>query len=144
MPLFRTSFAKARAESQHALEAELQRVVVVPPTAELAAELMPAFGPDGPRRGKSLTHRELIKWMARNFDFKSRAHRLLGSEKLRDPILEALQVLEHAELVRITVDSDRADNWRATRSGLAALAGGKDVVRQRITMRPGGLDGLQT
>ena len=48
---------------------------------------------------------------------------------------EALQVLEHAELVYLTVESEGPDNWRATRSGLAALAGGSNVVTQRITER---------
>ena len=58
-------------------------------------------------------------------------------QKRETPIREALQVLEHAELVFITVDSERPDKWTATSSGLAALARGKDVVRQHISERTG-------
>ena len=35
------------------------------------------------------------------------------------------------------VDSERPDKWTATSSGLAALARGKDVVRQHISERTG-------
>jgi hypothetical protein len=59
----------------------------------------------------------------------------LAYQKIDAAIREALQVLEHAELVYITVDSDRPDKWTATGAGLAALARGKDVVRQHITER---------
>jgi hypothetical protein len=40
-------------------------------------------------------------------------------------------------LVYSTVDSDRPDKWTATGAGLAALARGKDIVRQHITERAG-------
>ncbi len=76
------------------------RVMPLPSSEELAAELMSAFGPDGPKRGKPLT-----------------------------------QILEHAELVYLTVQSESPDNWRTTSLGLATPRGGKDAVRQRISGR---------
>jgi hypothetical protein len=64
--------------------------------------------------------------------------KVLGYGRLEAPVREALQVLEHAELVYITVREESADNWRATRLGLEALRGGYEVVRQRIKERTGG------
>ena len=57
---------------------------------------------------------------------------------MRGPILEAVQLLEHAELILISDITDSGTGfWSATRFGLATLAGGKDAVRQRIKDRTG-------
>ena len=50
--------------------------------------------------------------------------------------MEAIQLLEHSELVYVRVVSDER-RWSATRLGLATLADGKDAVRQRIRDRTG-------
>jgi hypothetical protein len=55
--------------------------------------------------------------------------------------LEALQLLEHFELV-LTAPIDvtgyaHKHRWRATRLGSETMDGGKDVVRQRIKDRTG-------
>jgi hypothetical protein len=60
------------------------------PRADLAAELMAAFGGEGARRG--------------GFRCEEIEGRLLGRSiilcpKLKGPILEALQLLEHSELI---------------------------------------------
>jgi hypothetical protein len=53
--------------------------------------------------------------------------------------LEAVQLLEHAELLYVRSISDVAGacSWCATRLGLATLAEGKAAVRQRIKDRTG-------
>jgi hypothetical protein len=57
---------------------------------------------------------------------------------LTGPILEAVQLLEHAELVYISEISDYGyRSWNATRFGSATLAAGADAVRQRIKDRTG-------
>jgi hypothetical protein len=55
--------------------------------------------------------------------------------KLDAPLREALQILEHAELVYLTVRSERPDTWTATSSGLEALARGKDAVSHSVLHR---------
>ena len=134
--IFKT-WKRAMAESKHALEAELQAAMPLPPVADLAAELMPAFGPNGLNPGKPLTLHQLVKWKLDHYEFGSSAKKALGYPRLEAPVREALQVLEHAELLYITVEAESADKWTATRSGLEALRGGEDVVRQRIRERSG-------
>lgn len=57
---------------------------------------------------------------------------------MHEPILEALQMLEHSELVYVRDISDLGSRrWQATRLGLATLASGKDAVRHRIKDRTG-------
>ncbi|WP_414688375.1 hypothetical protein [Mycobacterium sp.] len=136
MAMFKT-WKKAMAESKHALESELQRAMPLPPVADLAAEIMPAFGPGGPKPGKSLTLHQLVTWRLGQYEFSSSAKKAIAYPRLETPVREALQVLEHAELVYLTVAEESADNWTATRFGLEALRGGKDVVAQRIKERSG-------
>lgn len=125
------------AESKHALESELQSAMPLPPVADLAAELMPAFGPIGAKPGRSLTLHQLVKWKLDQYEFSSSAKKAIAYPKLETPVREALQVLEHAELLYLTVAEESADKWTATRLGLEALRGGKDVVTQRIKERGG-------
>ncbi len=68
-----------------------------------------------------------------------RAFKLLGclDNSMSGPILEAVQLLEHAELILIADIREGSRNWHATRFGLATLAEGKDAVRQRIKDRTG-------
>lgn len=134
--IFKT-FKKAMTESKHALEAELQAAMPLPPVADLATELMPAFGPNGLKPGKPLTLHQLVKWRLDQYEFSSSAKKALGYPKLEAPVREALQVLEHAELLYITVEAESADKWTATRLGLEALRGGEEAVRQRIRNRSG-------
>ena len=64
--------------------AQIQRLMALP-APELAVELMPAFG-DGTEFGPL----KLSKWLGISFD------------PVRKPILQALQLLEHAELIYVT------------------------------------------
>jgi hypothetical protein len=110
--------------------------------AEHAAEVMRAFGPGGPKAdvagglfsglfnadvsealsGGGLSEAQLSSWCFRNAALPPLIS--LG---------EVLQLLEQARLVRVTWISSDVRHWGATQVGLAALALGKEVVRQRIT-----------
>jgi hypothetical protein len=95
------------------------------PPSELAAELMSAFGPEVPRR---------VPWWVPQAERLARRR----ARPVHESILEAIQLLEHAELVYIRLiatDNDR--KWSATRLGLATLANGKAAVSQRIKDRTG-------
>jgi hypothetical protein len=98
------------------------------PPAELAVELMGAFA-----QGAELTPQGLASWLVRS------SH--LGTLQLHVPIREAMQLLEHAELVYVSRMSEYVDpqniQWKATRLGLATVAAGKSAVRQRIKDRTG-------
>jgi hypothetical protein len=127
----------------------------LPPTADLAAELMPAFGPDGPRHGKDLCLTDLDRWVLSQM-LPQYQHRLseqslkllraltraggtvvpLGLEELGG-IGDAIQLLEHAELVYYSIRDERPNCWNATQLGSATLARGKAAVRQHIKDRTG-------
>jgi hypothetical protein len=134
MPGFAKKFKAVSAEVKRARQAEFERLIAVPPAADLAADLLPAFGPHGAKRGKPLTADDLAGWMIRDYRLNFR-ERALCLVKLGGPIAEALQVLAHAELVHVTSRGEAPDNWRATSLGLASLANG--TYRQRISERNG-------
>jgi hypothetical protein len=102
-------------------------------SADLAAELMPAFGPDGPRHGKDVHSLQLVSWLMRRYRDGGNVSR--PAEKLYAAVREAMQVLEHAELVHARQSGDGGLHWNATRLGAAALADGD--VRKRIKDRAG-------
>jgi hypothetical protein len=113
--------------------------------ADLATELLAAFHPAGPpgdgaNPGSSFSPFDLVKWLSRSYPNPGRCARQ-ATRPLIGPIREAMQLLEHAELVyvRSMPDFDDASNvnWSATRLGLATLASGKAAVRQRIKDRTG-------
>ncbi len=137
MPLFRQGNDPAEEEAAQARQQARQQATndharamfewaSGAPAGDLAAELMPAFGPDGPKRGQ-LDLGNLTNWLSGY----PPALRLL-----RGPMLEAMQLLEDANLVYIDNISDAGSrSWSATRFGLATLANGKAAVRQRIKDR---------
>jgi hypothetical protein len=102
--------------------------------ADLAAELMSAFGPDGPRRGKDLNILQLVSWLLRGYRGAGGVSR---REQLVVAAREAMQVLEHAELVQVRHlgGASGGSIWNATRVAAAALANGD--YRQRIQDRNG-------
>ncbi len=103
------------------------------PPADLAAWLMPAFGPDGPKGGNDLRQSDLVEWLWRGY----RTPTFPGATTVGKPILEAVQLLEHSELVYVSspTETNTVLKWSATRSGLAAVADGTGAVRQRIKDR---------
>jgi hypothetical protein len=130
MPTFREKIkAKLQAKVEdldamtEAARAENARLMDLSP-ADLAAELMPAFGPDGAEVNKfpldaagGSNERQLIEWLIRT-------HQLTGGvgwkgwDLLRVRVLEAVQQLEHAGLVYVRHISDQDRYW-ATHLGSA-------------------------
>ena len=139
MPLFGQSKDPAEVEAERARQqANLQAMIDAAgamsqwvrgvPAGDLAAQLMPAFGPGAPARSGDGT-------VGLPGLFKLLGYR---DNSMVGPILEAVQLLEHAELILIADITDYGDRyWSATRFGLATLAEGKDAVRQRIKDRTG-------
>jgi hypothetical protein len=109
--------------------------IIAAPPAELAPELMEAFSPEAPRRVPWIGSSEFEEWMFRAYP--KRTGLILAARPVQEPILEAIQLLEHAELVfvRFISTTDGGRSWSATRLGLATLAEGKAAVRQRIKDR---------
>ena len=109
------------------------------PPGDLAAELMAAFGGGG-----SLDAATIVNWL---FDLHGYPRLRLGAGRFLPEVpgcqvLEAVQLLEHAELVYEShlVTQMRQEDlpyWKATRFGLATMASGKAAVRQRIKDRTG-------
>jgi hypothetical protein len=128
-PLFGKSEDKAAREE--AGRVEFERLTALP-VADLALELMPAFGPDGPRgRGPegAINIVQLLSWVSKtNFpDGVSYAR------KLNDPVREGVQALEGAGLVLAT--RHQQGQWlAATRLGQTALADG--TVRDHLVGQP--------
>ncbi len=110
------------------------------PPADLAAELLAAFGPGGPKIFDDyLGSGDLIDRLFRGYPRPT--HSVKG--QLLRPITEAMQLLEHAELVYVFIMRDFSATtsgnagWTVTRLGWALLANGKGAVRQRINDRTG-------
>jgi hypothetical protein len=126
-PLFKKSEAKAAEEA--AATAEADRLGALAPS-DMAVELMPAFGPDGPKgRGPN----GAINILQVGIALLDKIPRGMSHmSQLQEPIREGLQVLEHAELVLRT--TRQSGTWyNATSLGETALAEG--TVEQSIQAR---------
>jgi hypothetical protein len=111
-----------------AAKAEADRLIALTP-AQLAVEVMPAFGPDGPKASQSYGINVLQVGIAL---MQNTPRGTSEMKELIEPIREALQALEHAEL--IVRNSGREGTWyKATRLGETALAEGsvQTYVEQR-------------
>jgi hypothetical protein len=120
-PLFGNKSEKL--EEEAAAEAEASRLASLTAT-ELAAEIMPVFGPEGPGRGEApeLNFLQVATWLMRS-------HRR-GTKYLRDlerPVRASIQALEVAGLVQHRGQSNRLS---PTPAGKAALTEGS--VRQHL------------
>ena len=115
-PLFQKNQEKAAGEA--AAFAELERLKGLAPD-ELALEILPALGPDGPRGSRFVQVQDICKWLmrSRRVGLKASPMQLLAV------VREALQRLEHADLVWST-QSDGPSLWKLTRLGEQALSGG--------------------
>ncbi|WP_155770644.1 hypothetical protein [Mycobacterium asiaticum] len=105
------------------------------PPAELAVELLGVFDPENPRSTEVLALSHFSEWMFRGFP--ERTGLVLRARPVRESIPEALQLLEHSELLYVRWIADNEFRWSATRLGVATLATGKAAVRQRIKDRTG-------
>lgn len=134
MTLADTSPAK---NEKDAARAEVQRLRDLSP-ADLAVEIMPAFGPGG-----ASIERKLIWYLPRGLEVLQICDWLMRSygrgyrsrPRLRDPVTRALHLLEDADLIenrqRWTRIGAVAATPGATPLGVAALADGS--VRERVS-----------
>jgi GNAT superfamily N-acetyltransferase len=128
-PLFRKSPEKQA--QQAAAQVEIDRLRALS-TIDLAVDLLPGLGPDGPRGGNVVPAQELaIKYLLREHPGAGRLQRL----DLVGPTNRALNKLEEEGLVR-SISYQRTPMWRITDEGKAALADGK--VRERLGGTPDG------
>jgi len=121
-----------RSKSNHRAAAdpaqeEPTRVNALSP-ADLAGEIMAAFGPQGPRAGGDVTEDHTATWLFRAYP---RASRYATAARLA--VTEALQVLEHAELIRLDKPWSAPNYWSATRLGWEAIENGdaRQVIYDR-------------
>jgi hypothetical protein len=118
--MFNRNKPQKQAEEIAAKE-EADRLAALPP-ADLAVEILPAFGPEGPGKGKnSIGTFQIGLYLLRN-DPRGKSY----MKQLLQPIREATQALEHASLVEIraTDNTGVAARARATRLGAEALEKG--------------------
>ena len=109
-----------------AAQAESDRLLALP-IDELAVEIMPAFGPDGinAKSGHRQGPTEVVSWLLPDASVKYR-------QPILGPVIEALGVLEHADLLtrRAFGSKGQASTYHVTRLGETALADG--TIRQRL------------
>jgi len=97
--------------------------------------VMAAFGSDGIRAGEAVGLDELSAWMLRGYP--QRSGFITAARPVGGPLREAVQLLEHCELICLLWITNDAPVWTVTRLGTSTLAAGKDAVRQRIRDRSG-------
>jgi hypothetical protein len=122
-PLFGNKEEKAA--QQAAAIAEIERLCGLP-VADLAAEILPAWGPNGARRllGNSPGSLQIVAWLVADYPRKPSIKPLL------EPVKEAIQALEHAGLLLRKIIGDGGSTVDLTRLGETALAEG--TVRQHL------------
>ena len=128
-PLFGKSEEKQQQDA--AAKAEAERLGALSPQ-DLAAELMPVFGPEGPKPSFSSGGINILQVGMALLKPYPRSVGYL--EQLQQPIREGLQVLEHAELILRNTRRDGGTWYSATRLGETALAEG--TVAQQIQAHP--------
>ncbi len=106
---------------------EFSRLNALSP-ADLAGEIMAAFGPDGPRGGGDVTEDHIARWL-----FRAHPRASSYATAARIVISETLQVLEHAELIRLDKPWSAHNYLTATRVGCEALENGdaRQVIYDR-------------
>ena len=114
-PLFWKNEDKAAREE--AAFAELDHLRSLPPD-DLALEVLPALGPDGPRGAGFVRVQDICKWLMRSHRVGLKASPM----QLLIVVREALQRLEHADLVW----SQQGEHglWKLTRLGEQSLSAG--------------------
>lgn len=114
-------------EDKAAAQAESDRLAALP-LADLAAEVMRAFGPDGleTKSGHQQGAMQITQWLMAAFSKKVKY-----TQPVLGPTIEALGLLDTAGLVSSrNFGSGNAKTFNATRIGEEALAAGD--VRERL------------
>ena len=121
-PLFRRSEEKAARKAAARQEIERLRALSV---EDLAADVLPGLGPDGPTRGQSVWPQQLCAYLLRDYPGAGN----LDTLDLVAPVSRALDLLEGARLVS-PISVQRTPLWRITPLGERTLAEGN--VRERL------------
>jgi hypothetical protein len=128
MGLFGNREEKRAKEAEAAAESE--RLATLP-VADLAAEILPAFGPEGihTSAGHQRGAMQVTEWL-----FASTSAKVKYRQPVLGPVIEGLQALENAGLLSrrsFGGSSSSASTYSITRAGEEALAGGS--ARQRLS-----------
>ena len=121
-PLFHRSEEKATQKAAAKLEIERLRALSVD---DLAEELLPGLGPDGPTHGASVWPQQLCQYLLRDHPGAGRMQTL----DLLAAVNRALDLLHDVRLVS-PISVQRTPVWRITPLGERALAEG--TVRERL------------
>lgn len=122
-PLFRRSEEKAARKAAANLEIQRLRALSV---EDLAAEMFPALGPDGPTHGTSIRAQQLAAYLLREHPRAGQ----MTTIQLMSAVRKALYRLEEAGLAS-PISVQREPVWRITPLGERALAEG--AVRRQLT-----------
>jgi hypothetical protein len=116
MGLFGGKNKEEKRVEDEAAKVEADRLVALS-VPELAAEILPAFGPDGPGKGgKETGTLQVGMYLMREFP-RGNQH----VKQLVQPIREGIQALENAGLIELRVHNIGGSNVRVTRAGLEAI-----------------------
>jgi hypothetical protein len=124
-PLFRHNEEKAARKAAARVEIERLRKV---PVDDLAADLLPALGSDGPTHGTSIRVQQLCEYLLRDYPGAGQMDTL----NLSAPVNRALDMLDDIGLVS-PISVQRTPVWRITPLGERVLAEGD--VRDRLQRR---------
>jgi hypothetical protein len=124
-PLFRRSEEKAARKAAARVEIERLRAV---PVDDMAADLLPGLGPDGPTHGTSVRVQQLCEYLLRDYPGAGQMDTL----NLTAPVNRALDRLEGIGLVS-PISVQRSPVWRITPLGESVLSEGD--VRERLRGR---------
>jgi hypothetical protein len=124
-PLFRQSEEKAARKAAAKVEIDRLRALSID---DLAADLLPGLGPDGPTHGTSVWPQQLCKYLLRDYPGAGQMQTL----DLLAAVNRALDLLEDVRLVS-AMSVQRTPVWRITPLGERALAEGD--VRERLSGR---------
>src|SRR5436190_11049447 len=115
--LFRKSEEKAAQEA--AATAELERLTALSAT-DLAREVMPSFGPEGPGGSGGINAIQVAQWLVESYPRRPSLKPLIA------PVQQAIQALESAGLVesRMSGIGTGSSSAKATPLGEQALAEG--------------------
>ncbi len=124
-PLFRRSEEKAARKAAAKVEIERLRALGVD---DLAVDVFPGLGRDGPTHGTSVRVQQLCGYLLRDYPGAGQMDTL----DLLAPVTKALDRLQDAGLVA-PISVQRTPVWRITPLGESALAEGS--VRERLRGR---------
>jgi hypothetical protein len=122
-PLFRRSEEKAARKAAAKQEVERLRALNAD---DLAVQLLPGLGPDGPTDGTSVRVQQLCGYLLREHPGAGQ----LDTLDLRPAVNRALDMLHHVGLV-YPISVQREPLWRITALGESVLADG--TARRRLT-----------